>query len=199
MSFTSALQAAKDAGSAAIAAAKTAAKPALKEFQSQITELTHEAKQKIAESIGCSCAGNRGSGSSRGNWVCDGNTCRLVTAASRRTTKRRSTKKSTSYKRRTAKKSPVKRKSTAAKRKSAARKSATTKRKSAATKRKSTATKRKASGSVKFKYTAKGVQRPSARAMFDDGEPVGTEVTYADGTVKCLSVDRNGRPYFSKC
>ena len=61
-----------------------------------------------------------------------------------------------------------------------------------------TAKKRSASPK-KVKLTTKGVERPSARALFDAKVKVGTQVKYGDGTVKCLRVDRNDRPYLGKC
>jgi hypothetical protein len=91
--------------------------------------------------------------------------------------------------------SPKKRKSARKSARSASpkkRKSA----RSASPKRRKSATRRK---SLKMKRAADGTKRPSARAMYDAGADVGDIAVYENGTIKCLALDRNGRPYLADC
>lgn len=42
-----------------------------------------------------------------------------------------------------------------------------------------------------------GVNRPSARAMYNAGKSIGTKAVYADGTIKYLAVRIDGTPFLS--
>jgi hypothetical protein len=186
------LRSVKDAAKGALTAATDA--PSVQALVSSAKNLSVDAKIAAGTALGCNCDGLRAGGKvNKPEWVCDGDKCVLVKATAVKGTGRRSAKGSARPK--------STRRSTASAKKAASPVTKRTRRSTASAKKASA--KKTASPAAKkapaTKKTAQGVTRPSARAMYDAGAGEGTEVTYSDGTVKCLNVDRNGRPYFGKC